>query len=240
MKKLTILVLSICFFLSACIVEGNGTKASTANQKIEVPFISVIDGDTIKVQYNNKKESVRLLLIDTPETAHPQLGVQPFGPEAKAYAKKFFNTKTVTLEFDVSGDSRDKYGRMLAYAWVGKKMYNEEVLKQGLARVAYIYAPNTKHVDAFYDYQKTAQKKALNIWSIENYATEDGFKADAKVQQPQETTKNDKCTIKGNISSNGDKIYHITTGQYYKVTIAEEMFCTEKEAEAAGYRKSKR
>ncbi len=47
--------------------------------------------------------------------------------------------------------------------------------------------------------------------------------------------------IKGNLTTyNGEKIYHVPGGQFYGVTDAEEMFCTEEDAEAAGYRKSQR
>ncbi len=47
--------------------------------------------------------------------------------------------------------------------------------------------------------------------------------------------------IKGNLTTyNGEKIYHVPGGAYYNRTDAEEMFCTEEEAEEAGYRKSER
>lgn len=47
-------------------------------------------------------------------------------------------------------------------------------------------------------------------------------------------------TIKGNLSSSGEKIYHMPWGQYYDRTDAEYYFKTEAEAQAAGFRKSKR
>lgn len=47
-------------------------------------------------------------------------------------------------------------------------------------------------------------------------------------------------TIKGNITSTGEKIYHVPSGRLYKAAKAEEMFYTELEAQKAGYRKSKR
>lgn len=51
----------------------------------------------------------------------------------------------------------------------------------------------------------------------------------------------DDPQIKGNLTTyNGEKIYHVPGGQFYNVTDAEEMFCTEEEAEAAGFRKSER
>lgn len=53
-----------------------------------------------------------------------------------------------------------------------------------------------------------------------------------------------KCVIKGNISSSGEKIYHMPNQKFYDVTkidtsAGERMFCTEEEAISAGWRKSK-
>lgn len=72
----------------------------------------------------------------------------------------------------------------------------------------------------------------------------------APAPSPKEEEKEDdskvitkECTaptIKGNISSSGEKIYHIPSGAFYDRTDAEEMFCTEAEAQSAGYRKSER
>lgn len=50
------------------------------------------------------------------------------------------------------------------------------------------------------------------------------------------------CTnpqIKGNINAKGDKIYHVPGGPSYEQTKPEEMFCTEEDAVAAGYRPAK-
>lgn len=46
--------------------------------------------------------------------------------------------------------------------------------------------------------------------------------------------------IKGNINSKGEKIYHLPDGAYYDHVKAEVLFKTEKEAQAAGFRKSKK
>jgi len=47
------------------------------------------------------------------------------------------------------------------------------------------------------------------------------------------------CAIKGNHSRRGDWIYHLPGQRYYEVTRPEDVFCTEEEARAAGYRRSK-
>lgn len=62
---------------------------------------------------------------------------------------------------------------------------------------------------------------------------------------PTKTTeKTEDCLIKGNISSSGEKIYHVPGQRYYNQTVinvsaGEKMFCTEQEAIDAGWRKSK-
>ncbi|EON73493.1 thermonuclease family protein [Lysinibacillus sphaericus] len=213
----------------------------------EYELESVIDGDTIRIKYNGSSEKVRFLLVDSPETNHETLGEQPYGPEAKEFTKQLLaGQDTVYLEFDVS--YRDKYKRLLAYIYTkGGISVQEQLLKNGLARVAYIYAPNTKHVDWFKSIQKTAQQSAIGIWSVEDYVTNRGYDKDAyyvtteknkddkKTENDKSITNNNSCVIKGNINSKGNKIYHMPGQRDYDNTIAEEMFCTEEEAEDGGF-----
>jgi hypothetical protein len=60
----------------------------------------------------------------------------------------------------------------------------------------------------------------------------------AEVIRPQAVASNGGCNIKGNQGSNG-WIYHVPGMPYYNQTRAEEMFCSEGEAQAAGYRRAK-
>lgn len=61
-----------------------------------------------------------------------------------------------------------------------------------------------------------------------------------KKQKVKSTSNNSQGKIKGNINSKGEKIYHVPGGVFYEKTIAEEYFDTEEQAQAAGYRASKR
>ena len=67
----------------------------------------VIDGDTIRVRMAGAPYTVRLTGVDTPETKHPTLGVQPFGPEASAYTTARLTGATVRLDLDPAGDASD-------------------------------------------------------------------------------------------------------------------------------------
>ncbi|PAD84954.1 hypothetical protein CHH57_01915 [Niallia circulans] len=83
-----------------------------------------------------------------------------------------------------------------------------------------------------YEKYKDKMKKAS-----EEKKKQDALKKKEKEEQEARTCKRD---IKGNISSSGEKIYHIPGGDFYDKTVAEETFCTQADAAASGYRKSKR
>lgn len=233
--------------------DNNPSSSAVDNEDDDSPrlipakAINIVDGDTLDVRFENgKEERIRLLLVDTPETKAPGKAVQPFGPEASQYAKDILEGKEIGVEIDVS--ERDKYGRLLAYIWIDDKIFNEMLLEQGLARVAYIYPPNIKYVDQFRDVQKAAQKAGVGIWSIDGYVSSNGFQdgvgekskpANETPAQPDVAGCSDPA-IKGNINSKGEKVYHIPGGQFYDQTKPEEMFCSEADAITAGFRASKR
>lgn len=147
---------------------------TTDSDKVIATIVSVTDGDTVKIHLDGKEESVRLLLVDTPETVHPTIPEQPFGEEASNFAKETLTVgKEVTLEYD--GDKRDHYDRLLGYIWVDGKNFNQMLLEKGLARLAYVYEPPYKHYDAFVKAQTKAVNAKVGIWSKEGYVTEDGF-----------------------------------------------------------------
>jgi micrococcal nuclease len=139
----------------------------------------VIDGDTFVL--TNAKEHVRLIGANTPETVKPDWPVEPWGPEASAFTKEFLAGGVVRLDFD-AGERRDKYGRILAYASVGDRMLNEELIRAGLAKAEtqYHYSADMK---ARFRRAETAAKSAKRgIWSdtVASTATKNGTKAKGK------------------------------------------------------------
>ncbi|WP_162356819.1 thermonuclease family protein [Metabacillus mangrovi] len=231
--------------------KKEAVKPKAVSKGLKATVIRAVDGDTLEVKVSDtgKTEKIRLILVDTPETKHPQLGVQPFGKEASAFTADELTGKNVELEKDVT--ERDRYGRVLAYVWIDGVNFNKLLIEKGLARVA-IYQPDVKHVDEFRAAQEKAQQAGKGIWSIENYVQEDGYvtkeepKPEPKPEaQPapkqgaaskQEEQPSGSCDIKGNQSG----IYHVPRSTYYERTKAEVMFCSVEEAEAAGYRAPKR
>ncbi|WP_368659109.1 thermonuclease family protein [Metabacillus halosaccharovorans] len=235
MKKTKRLYSFFLVVLTFTLITGCGSE-QTNSTLLDAEVTKVVDGDTLHVMISGKKETIRLLLVDTPETVHPTKQVQPFGPEASNYMKEKLNGEEVQVELGIG--ERDKYGRLLAYVYRDNQMINKLLLEKGLARVAYVFEPNTKYIDEFNEIQKQAQNEQVGIWSLENYATENGFQDETQVEN--DDTVNSGCTIKGNINSKGEKIYHTMQSPSYNVTKPEELFCTEKEAVEAGYRPVKR
>lgn len=151
-----------------------------------LPVVSVVDGDTIKVSINGKTESVRLIGVDTPETVHPTKGVQPYGPEASAYTKQRLTGQQVRLEFDA--EQRDKYGRLLAYVWLGDEMFNATLLREGYAQLMTV-PPNVKYVDQFTALQQEAREAGRGLWA-DAAATEE----EPTSPQPSTTTTDKDCS----------------------------------------------
>ena len=137
--------------------------------------LRVVDGDTIDVITDQGiKERVRLLLIDSPESVHPDVEEELFGAEASYFAKQVLE-KGKQIRLEIGNPNRDKYERLLAYVWIDDVNFNQLMLEKGYARVAYVYEPNTKYLKEFKKSEAYARRNKLNIWSIKNYVTKDGF-----------------------------------------------------------------
>lgn len=111
-------------------------------QVIDARVTSVVDGDTIQVRaYRPRRRSytVRLIGIDTPETRRPGTPVECGGPEASRTMKRLARRGArVRLTTDPSQDTTDRYGRLLAYAQIGRRQLNVTMVSRGWAKV-YVY-----------------------------------------------------------------------------------------------------
>ncbi|SOB59076.1 Nuclease (SNase domain protein) (Modular protein) [Pseudodesulfovibrio profundus] len=116
---------------------------------------SVIDGDSLEVVIEGKVVEVRLIGIDAPEWG------QEYGLAAKSFVLHFCLGKELKLEYDK--DRRDRYRRSLAYVYVGGKMLNEAIVREGLA-LAFAYKPNTRHQARLFQAQADARDAEQGFW----------------------------------------------------------------------------
>ena len=108
-----------------------------------------------------RSDTIRLLGVDTPETHHPTKPVQCFGPEASAYTTRRLLGKSVRLERDV--ETRDVYGRRLAYVYLDGERYDDELLRLGYARLLVI-EPNHLHARTMLDEELDAKRRGAGLW----------------------------------------------------------------------------
>ncbi|EJU93056.1 thermonuclease family protein [Enterococcus faecalis 599] len=154
----------------------NFTQTISNDNRIPAEFVRHVDGDTTVLRIDGKEQKVRFLLVDTPETVKPKTKVQPFGLEASKRTKELLSTASeITFEYD-KGDRTDRYGRTLGYIFVDGMLLQETLVREGLARVAYVKEPNTKHLSELEQAQEQAKSESLGIWSIPGYVTDKGFK----------------------------------------------------------------
>jgi micrococcal nuclease len=219
-------------------------KTPPTTQYVYYPVSSVVDGDTVKININGKIETFRLIGIDTPETVDPRKDVQCFGVEASNKAKELLNGKKVRIETDPSQGTYDKYNRSLGYIYLESGLfYNKYMVEQGYAH-EYTYGTPYKYQTEFKTAQTSAQTNKLGFWATNTCNGNTTTTATVVVPETAPTGgATGACTIKGNISSIKEKVYHVVgCGSYTKTVIdeskGERWFCTEQEAISAGWRKA--
>lgn len=203
----------------------------------------VVDGDSLSVA----GVSVRLFGIDAPELKQScTRDGAPWacGEQAKAELQSLVEGKEVRCDRQTT----DTFGRAVSICYADGEDIGMVMVQYGWAVAFTRYSPK-------YEGQQAQAKTArLGIWGSEfelpqNYRarkrlTEDGAAAVPAAQSTprparvQQFRAANGCLIKGNRNRKGEWIYHLPGMPYYDQTRAEEMFCTEAEAQAAGYRRA--
>lgn len=164
MKKILVFILMFFISINMC----------SAEERIKVVLDSCIDGDTANVLLDDNTIKIRFLAIDTPETKHPTIGEEPFGREASEFTcNKLTNASKIEIEYDANSDKVDKYNRHLVWVWIDDYLLQDEIIKEGLAEVAYLYG-DYKYTGTLEDHQTNAQVNKIGIWGdyVETKETE--------------------------------------------------------------------
>lgn len=225
--------------------EATSSSITGGEANSEYRVIRVIDGDTIELEGGKR---TRYIGVDTPEIVDPTKPVECFGREASDENKKLVEGKMVRLEKDIS--ETDRYGRLLRYVYVGDVLVNDALVRQGFAHSS-TFPPDVKYQQKFMEAEREARENNRGLWAGCSLTNGSGSGLNLPVGGSQgQTPSGDSsvlsglCVIKGNISSGGEKIYHVPgCGSYDKTVIdegvGERWFCTEEDALKAGWRKAK-
>jgi len=150
--------------LTVGLAAACGGESSASDTPGAATVTRVVDGDTVRVDLDGARETVRLVGINTPETVAPDRPVECYGPEASAHLKELLPDGTeVRLERDV--EARDRYGRLLAYVYRTDDdlFVNVDLVAGGYAQ-ARSYPPNTTLESELQAAQQQARSTGAGQW----------------------------------------------------------------------------
>ena len=142
--------------------EVNFERTGQPKQEPATWFVwKVTDGDTIGVRLEGpveRRESVRLLRIDTPER-----GERGFD-KAREALKTLLKSGRARLEFEnPEREDRGGYGRLLAYVIVDGLNVNIEMVRLGWSKFYTKYGRG-RYAGEFEKAQKEAEKAGRGLW----------------------------------------------------------------------------
>jgi endonuclease YncB( thermonuclease family) len=201
------------------------------------------DGDSLMVG----QTEVRLFGIDAPEFDQrcQKDGLDwSCGGAAAEKLSELVTGKNVVC----SSMGQDQHGRTLGRCMVGTSDINRSMVATGYAVAFRRYSSD--YVSA----EDSARVNKRGIWAGKFQMPSD-FRHSGDVSTPLRKSgsrrsapkavssdwagrASSNCNIKGNRNRKGQWIYHLPGMPYYDRTRPEEIFCTEAEAQAAGYRRA--
>ena len=197
------------------------------------------DGDSLMVG----ETEVRLFGVDAPEFDQTCMRDKQAWSCGGAAAEQLMALVT-GKDVECVSMGTDDHKRTLGRCTVRGTDVNQAMVASGLA-IAY------RRYSADYVVTEEAAKAAkLGMWAgsfepPEQFRQTGGIKtanASAGPRSPQRSRWTPRaqtnCNIKGNRNRRGEWIYHLPWMPYYDQTRPEEIFCSEAEAQAAGYRRA--
>lgn len=125
--RILVALLLLTLLAPSCRSESDASYPGAVS--VALARIQFDDGDTFLLD----GQPIRILGIDTPETASPDVGIlidQPYGPEAARYTRDQLSGAT---RIELAVDGKDTYGRQLAHVFVDGELLAVKLLRNSLA-----------------------------------------------------------------------------------------------------------
>ena len=156
LKRVTIIVLLAC---AGTVLVGLASAARSGEFTQRGVVTEVVDGDTVRVRLaSGKSERVRLIGIDAAERG------ACFAAPAAERARQLALSQPVVLRGDRTQDTRDRYGRLLAYVWIpGGRDLGYQLVAGGFAKV-YVYRNPFQRLPAYRTAEGRAKSAPAGVW----------------------------------------------------------------------------
>ncbi|MGZ8783898.1 MAG: thermonuclease family protein [Gaiellaceae bacterium] len=146
--------------VAACVLAVGYAAAAPEREFTQKGVVTrVVDGDTLDVRLGNGTvERVRLIGIDAAERG------ACYASQATERARQLALAKPVVLRGDRTQDTRDRYGRLLAYVWIpGGRDLGYQLLAGGFAKV-YVYRSPFERLAAYRTAERQARSAPAGSW----------------------------------------------------------------------------
>ncbi|ACD90440.1 nuclease (SNase domain protein) [Chlorobium limicola DSM 245] len=187
-NRLCLFILPFLFLFAAC---------NDASESAKV--VRIADGDTITILHaDNTQERIRLYGIDCPEKS------QSFGNSAR----KFTGSLVFGKQASIRSMDRDKYGRTVAWVYVGEKNVNEELVRAGYA---WHYRQHSNDA-GLRRLEHEARKAKRGLWSESNpvppWEYRQGVRYRASESNAEVQQSKPSLARAENKASHSDTLYH--------------------------------
>ncbi len=166
MRRPALALVTVLFALGTALmtVQATGSAHAITTQRATIDY--AVDGDTLRVRLQSGSLAyVRLIGIDSPEDVKPDYPVECGAEAASASMRRLApEGASILLVGDSVASAYDRYGRILAHAFVDGRQLEIAQLRKGLAYV-YIYEGRSFDGLAHFEHvQQVARREDRGSW----------------------------------------------------------------------------
>jgi micrococcal nuclease len=158
-QSLTLVLTFVVLFFAAILIASQKRDQGPALMSEGVSVTRVIDGDTVVVDMNGKREIVRLVGVDAPEE-----GVC-YADESRVFLEELLLGENVRFERDLLSDERDTYDRLLGYLYLSNERNVNAILLEGGAAREYTFIHPYALQEEFQVLENRARAAEKGLWA---------------------------------------------------------------------------
>ncbi|WP_415886025.1 thermonuclease family protein [Neptuniibacter sp. QD37_6] len=147
------------FFVSGYSAVVIAAQCEQTHHAETVKIAHIYDGDTVKLTDGRR---VRLIGINTPETAKEDKPAEAYADQATAHLKTLL--KDADLSLVVGKEPKDRYKRWLAHLYADGQHVGESLLENGLAYHIAV-PPNLSYLNCLKSAEQRAVEAKLGLWN---------------------------------------------------------------------------
>ncbi len=160
MKKVTILLVLVLMLLPLRVMAEKSTSD-------DVTLSNCVDGNSARFMLGLTETKVKFIGIEAEEKIIDDETDEINDSFVKDYVcSTFKGAKKIKIEYEPNSEREDKYGRVLAWVYVDDVLLQDDLVRQGYAKVVYLN-DNYLHANELKEALEYAKSKKLGIWKNE-------------------------------------------------------------------------